>query len=310
MDSIISFPSRGKWGNSSYRGNCSGYVQKSLFEQYKTKIVTDPMAGSGTTMDVANDMNIKHHCYDLNSNPRNGIIGSFNAMTDEVPDEARESDLWFWHPPYSSVIGIPYAGSMWSDKEFQKVNGYDPKEFDLGRMDWPQFTKTLQHITMKFYAAMDTGARMCVLMGDIKRKGRLYSMLMEMAVPGVLEQIIIKAQHNCVSDNKTYANKNFISIVHEYILVLKKASPYILDFKYPTEVKLDIRDSQSATWSDIIFAVMQKFNYSVSLDQIYNEIEGHERCKTNPHWKEKIRQTLYTKKQYISSRRGYWCLSA
>jgi hypothetical protein len=29
--SILSFPDRGPWGNSRYRGNCSGHVYKRIF---------------------------------------------------------------------------------------------------------------------------------------------------------------------------------------------------------------------------------------------------------------------------------------
>lgn len=315
-NTILSFPDRGKqYGQSSYRGNCSGYIQKSLFEQYGSKEVTDPMSGSGTTMDVAIEMGLKHHCYDLNSNPRPGIIGSFNAMTDEVPDEARASDTWFWHPPYSSVIGIPYAGKEWDDKHFQMQNGYDPKQFDLGRMDWPEFVKALQQITMKFYSAMDTGARMCVLMGDIKRKGKLHSMLLEMPIPGLLEQIIIKTQHNCVSDRSSYSNKNFVAIAHEYILVLKKTSPYILDFTVPTKVSLDMRNAKMVTWTDVVCAAFQSIKQKkgtkvASLQELYNEINGYERCKTNQNWQEKIRQVVREKESIFKpvDRGVYQCV--
>ena len=45
MNSIISFPERGPYGKSSYRGNCSGYVQKSLFEQFRSREATDCIGG-------------------------------------------------------------------------------------------------------------------------------------------------------------------------------------------------------------------------------------------------------------------------
>lgn len=303
MESIISFPSRGnRWGNAKYRGNCSGYVQKTLFEQFHTKEVTDPMAGSFTTRDVANDMEIISHCYDLSQ--------GFNALTDEIPEEACGSDMWFWHPPYSSVINIPYAGSMWSDKDFERKYGYDPKPYDLGQMGWEEFVTAMNRCMMKFYSAMDTGARMCVLMGDIKRNGVCYSMLREIAQPGVLENIVIKAQHNCVSDSKTYGNSNFIPIVHEYIMILKKLSPYMLDFTMAKRYKLDIRDSKDATWRDVVAAVLQKIGREASLEEIYEEIAEYKRCEKNPHWKEKVRQTLQNYNMFSSARRGRWAMAS
>lgn len=302
MESIISFPNRGKWGNSKYRGNCSGYVQKALFEQFHTKEVTDPMAGSFTTRDVADDMGIISHCYDLSQ--------GFNALLDEIPEEACSSDTWFWHPPYSSVINIPYAGSMWDDKAFEKKFGYNPKPYDLGQMDWDEFVNAMNKCMMKFYSAMDTGARMCVLMGDIKRNGVCRSMLRDIAQPGVLENIVIKAQHNCVSDGRTYSNKNFIPIVHEYIMILKKMAPYVLDFTMAKRYKLDIRDSRDVTWREVVAAVLNKIGREATLEEIYSEINGFKKCETNVHWREKVRQTLQNYKMFSSAGRGVWCLVA
>lgn len=302
MNSVISFPERGHWGKSSYRGNCSGYVQKSLFEQFNSKEVTDPMAGSFTTKDVADEMGIISHCYDLSQ--------GFNALLDEIPDEARAADTWFWHPPYSAVINIPYAGSMWSDIEFTKKYGYDPNPYDLGQMNWSEFIQAMNYCLLKFYAAMETGSRMCILMGDIKRQGQCYSMLRDIAQPGLLENIVIKMQHNCVSNNNNYSNKNFIPIIHEYIMILKKNAPYILDYWHTVKEELDIRNSMMCTWKDLVQAVLEKLGKNASLDQIYKEICGHKKCESNNHWKEKVRQTLQRSNLFISNERGYWQLVA
>lgn len=51
--SIISYPERGKWGKSSWRGNCSGNVYKELFERLEPTIFIDPMVGSGTSIMIA-----------------------------------------------------------------------------------------------------------------------------------------------------------------------------------------------------------------------------------------------------------------
>lgn len=49
-------------------------------------------------------------------------------------------------------------------------------------------------------------------------------------------------------------------LVHEYIMVLKKIMPYMIEFQLPTKYELDIRDSQTATWRDVVWAVFQKIN--------------------------------------------------
>ncbi len=303
MNSVISFPERNnQWGRSSYRGNCSGYVQKSLFEQFHSKEVTDPMAGSYTTRDVALEMGIISHCYDLST--------GFNALLDEVPEEACGSDTWFFHPPYGAEIHIPYAGYQWSDEEFIKKYGYDPKPYDLGQMPWEEFINALNYCVMKFYASMETGARMCILMGDVRRNGKYYSMIRDICMPGTLESIICKIQNNAQSFSKTYSNNNFIAISHEYIMVFKKTGPYILDYVLPRIQKLDIRDSKCATWRDVVRAALVKLGGTATLEAIYAEIEGHEKAKDHEFWKEKIRQTLQNYKMFKPVVRGTWKMVA
>ena len=87
---------------------------------------------------------------------------------------------------------------------------------DLGQMPWTEFMKTLNNVVMKYFASMEAGARMGILMGDVRRNGHLYSMLTDIVKPGELEQIIIKYQHNCVSEGRTYSHKKFVPLVHEY----------------------------------------------------------------------------------------------
>lgn len=53
--------------------------------------------------------------------------------------------------------------------------------------------------------------------------------------------IIIKAQHNCVSDRRTYGGR-FIPIVHEYVLLLRKETPLVIPFLMTYRVNSDIRD--------------------------------------------------------------------
>ena len=63
--SVLSFPDRGKWGKSSWRGNCSGHVYKALFEQLRPTFFVDPMVGAGTSVEVAQEMGIESRGGDL-----------------------------------------------------------------------------------------------------------------------------------------------------------------------------------------------------------------------------------------------------
>lgn len=300
---LLSFPNRGYWGDKAWRGNCSGWIQAFLIWKYQVEKMAELFAGSGTGSDVARDMGIDYIGADLNPNPVRKNILSLDAIKDEVPEEFLGADMLFMHPPYGAEIKIPYAGSMYKDPTGELSKS------DLGQMQWDKFMKTLNAVIMKYYASMETGSRMSILMGDVRRNGRCYSMLKDIVQPGQLDQIIIKAQHNCVSDGRTYAHKNFVPIVHEYIMVIKKLAPYIIDFSLPTHHEMDIRDSKTATWRDVVMAVMDKLQ-EATLDDIYAEIEGHEKCKTNEHWKEKVRQTLQMSSHCQNKARGVWAVAA
>lgn len=301
---VLSFPERGPWGDCRYRGNCSGYYHAFLVWKYQVQKMAELFAGSGTGYDVARDLGIQYVGADLNPQPvRPGIL-CVDAVNDEVPLEFTDADFIFMHPPYGAEINIPYAGSMYPDPE-----GILSKS-DLGQMPWDTFMKALNMIIMKYYSAMMNGGKMGILMGDVRRRGHVYSMLTDIVKPGELEQIIIKMQHHTCSADRVYSSRNFVPLVHEYILVLKKAAPYVLDFQIPVRRKLDIRDSKSATWRDVVFAALHQLGKKASLSSIYEQINGYEKTRRNPHWKDKVRQVLQMYPDFVSETRGVWSLAA
>lgn len=300
---LLSFPERGPWGSNKWRGNCSGWIHAFLIWKYNVSKMAELFAGSGTGSDVAKDMGIDYIGADLNPNPVRKNILAVDAIHDEVPEEFYGADMVFMHPPYGLEIGIPYAGSMYPDEDKTLSKN------DLGQMPWDKFMKTLNAVVMKYYAAMDSGARMSILMGDTRRKGVVHSMLKDIVQPGRLEQIIIKEQLNCTSNGRTYARTNFVPLAHEYLMVIKKLAPYIIDFTLPTKHEMDIRDSKSATWRDVVTAVMEKY-HEADLQTIYSEIAGHEKAKANQNWQAKVRQTLQLSPRFQSSSRGVWALAA
>lgn len=95
--SILSFPERGHWGDARYRGNCSGHVYKALFEQLRPASFCDPMMGSGTSVEVAQEMGIQAHGLDLR-------LG-FNALRDSILGAigGEPVDLVLSHPPYGPM---------------------------------------------------------------------------------------------------------------------------------------------------------------------------------------------------------------
>ena len=63
---VLSYKDRGPWGNSKYRGNCSGYVQAFLIRKYQVERFAELFAGSGTGYDVCQDMGVGYFGADLN----------------------------------------------------------------------------------------------------------------------------------------------------------------------------------------------------------------------------------------------------
>ena len=56
LTSIASYFARGKYGSNSWRGNCSGLLIKDLLEYYKPDTFGDLAVGSGTSIEVAEDL--------------------------------------------------------------------------------------------------------------------------------------------------------------------------------------------------------------------------------------------------------------
>lgn len=290
MQSIISYPDRGKWGNSSYRGNCSGHVIKDLLQHFfpnsKPKKFIEIFSGGGTGQDVARELGITNSVHlDLNN--------SWNCLKDCIPFG---SDFTYSHPPYWDII------------RYENQRGsYDPDDLS-NVMSYEEFIKKLDMVNAKIYSSLINGGRHAFLVGDVRKKGKYYSIIKDMTWFGDLESHIIKSQHNCLSSNKTYANNNFIPIVHEHLLVFRKNKVWQVELRR-TEVKsFDLRQFNHITWRDLIQGAMEWLGGKASLEQIYKVIEGSKKTLKNNFWKEKIRQTLQQHSNFVSIERGTWVL--
>ena len=297
LTSIVSYPERGTGGNNRYRGNCSPRLIEDLIGFFRPAEICDYMCGSGTTQDAAHSMGIISHCYDLHS--------GFDLINCEIPERP---EFVFWHPPYWDLI--TYSDVMYKASEVQSKYGYDPRQFDLSRIPkWEDFVRVMNYAMMKQFFALERGGRMAVLVGDIKKKGQLYSMLFELIKPGTLENVIIKAQHNCFS-NQTQYSGHFIPILHEYLLIIKKDASLVYPILMTKPVQKDIRDMNGATWRDVVAAVLETCQSPVSLAYIYEQVEPYTKARKNQWWKEKVRQTLQCSPQlFVNTGRGMWALN-
>lgn len=290
LTSFMAFPERGNGGSNQWRGNCSPEVVSAVLnyvldsKKYYGKdtssfTLLDPMSGSGTTQAVADRYHIRSLLYDLNPAPPCGH-GNWNALKNEVDDSA---DLIFFHPPYHSII--QYSGNMWGK----------PHPDDLSRCEnYQDFLEKLNYCIRKFFFALRKDGRLAILVGDIRMKGKFYSIQHDLMRMGTFESFIVKGQFNCVSDHRRY-QKPFIPVVTEYMLVYHKEDVLMVPFTWQTNQHFSITnvDLESLTWHHLIRMTLESMGGSATLSDLYQRLQDHPKSKKNPHYRERIRATLY-----------------
>jgi hypothetical protein len=167
----------------------------------------------------------------------------------------------------------------------------------------------MNYCMMKQFSALERGGRMFVLVGDMKRRGKLYSMIRELICPGTMENIIIKAQHNCWSDRQSYSG-NFVPIIHEYLLVTRKDAGLIVPVSWGTSKEYDMRCFADQSWRDLVFSVIENNGGTMSLQELYDALKDSSKARKNPHWQEKIRQTVQDISRFTRTGRGCYALAA
>lgn len=278
LSSIAAYFARGKYGNTNWRGNCSGLLIRDLINHFKPKFVLDPMAGSGTTGDVCKDLNVNHMLLDLN--PK---YGGFNALRDELP---RSADFIFAHPPYYVFpnTSMPrYSGVMWGDQ----ANPDDGSWIE----DEQEFRTWFNTVQANLYQGLRKGGRICYLIGDSRSKGKYFSMFKAMDIYGSLESVIIKRQFNCMSDAKTYGGY-FIPIAHEYLVIVRKDDEYVLRCLCVKELEVDLRQRKNIHWRALLQSAIEEMGGKATREQIYMKVKDHPKAQSNNHLKEKIRQVI------------------
>ncbi|MDD3040428.1 hypothetical protein [Bacteroides sp.] len=290
MRSVVSYPERGAGGNNMYRGNCSPRLLEDLFGFYKPKKVFDPMCGSGTTRDVCLKLGIHHDVLDLNPE-----FGGWDALRDEIPGVY---DMIFFHPPYSNII--KYSGHMWGNP--------DPRDLSQIPLEqYSQFIKKLSLIQKRLFTSLSRGGRLAILVGDVKKNGKLYSIQRDMAWLGTPEQVVIKAQHNCWSDHVDYSGK-FIPICHEYLLIFRKDSCYILPCTISVSSEINWKTEEKLSWRTAVRLALEGLGGKADLPKLYKEIKSFAATKKHSDPEAKVRQILQTKPEFYSVDRGIWRL--
>lgn len=293
--SIFSYPERGNWGKSSWRGNCSGHVYKELFERLRPRVFIDPMVGSGTSIEVAKEMGIEAYGLDLHS--------GFNAIIDSILNTVgKPADLCMSHPPYGSMI--LYSGNVWGEAHPD----------DLSRCDSDtDFHQKMQLVLLNQREATNPGGFYGTIIGDYRHDGQYVSYQAEMIArmpKDELAGVLIKAQHNCMSDRKQYGKMKLPFIMHEYILLWqKKAIPVLVMLG---DLARQQYERLTGTWKNIVKTVLVQLGGKADLATIYETVAkaAPDKLVNNNAWREKIRQTLnQNASMFKPVDRGIWSIA-
>ena len=304
LTSIASYFARGKYGSNSWRGNCSGLLIRDLLRYYQPDTFADLAVGSGTSIEVAKD---------LGYTTGNSVFSDLNPKYGGVDITGEDLDFplvdfIFFHPPYYVFPGSSMPvysgkknGGMWGDE----VNPHDGSRIS----DQRQFKDWFDTANANLYKLLRKGGRLAVLMGDSKYRGQYYSMFKNMNIFGDLEQVIIKQQHNCLTDSVKYSGK-FIPTVHEYLVIIKKNDPYIVPVTYVGFTQRDMRKSTKCTWASVIAMMLEANGGEMQVAEVVSLMEKHPKAENNNHIEAKLRQELHLHPRLFSRNGNKICLAS
>jgi hypothetical protein len=109
---------------------------------------------------------------------------------------------------------------------------YSDQTGDLSNVaGYEQFRCLLMTCLKRCYDALEPGGRMAVLIGDVRRQGRYTAIIRDVLnfPHGEIRSVIIKVQHNCTSDRRSYGKLEDPPIKHEYCVVFRKRSDEVTE---------------------------------------------------------------------------------
>ena len=121
----------------------------------------------------------------------------------------------------------PPADLLFSCPPYGDLEQYSDDPADLSTCDsYKHFLERLRVCLRRCYAAVVSGGRLAVLVGDVRRKGTYIPIVRDVlnmeGELGQVRSVVIKLQHNCRSDRVTYDRMEDVPIQHEYCVVFKK----------------------------------------------------------------------------------------
>jgi ParB/RepB/Spo0J family partition protein len=147
-------------GSKDFHGNCPPQVieQCVLRLTKKGDVVLDPMAGSGTAIDVCNLLNRKCIAYDIKPPEwRNDIVRNDSR---KIPLDNNSVDMIFLHPPYWGMV-------------YYTVDEDEEKLSDLSRAPTlEEYLRMLKPVLQECYRILKPNKYLCILLGDRIKEGK------------------------------------------------------------------------------------------------------------------------------------------
>jgi SAM-dependent methyltransferase len=203
------------FGNSDFPGNCSGTVCKQCLWRYTKpgETVLDPMAGSGTMIDVAKKLGRKCIAFDINPVPYRDDIRRGDARKLPLKDES--VDFVFLHFPY-------WRMHRYSDP---------PLSGDLSVMEYRDFLESCDGALREAVRLLRPGRFVVVLIGDSRKDLQFYDLPAELSMLGrrvglglfdkVIKPTVRERSSN--ANSEILARKyNFHLIKFETLLIFRK----------------------------------------------------------------------------------------
>ena len=206
-------------GDKDFHGNCSPQIVEQCIWRFSNEgeLVLDPMAGSGTALDVCKRYNRRCIGYDIKPpEDRPDIIQNDSR---KIPLEDESVDMIFIHPPY------------WNLTYYTKAEENLP---DLSRAKtMEECLSMLKQVFKECYRVLKHGKFMCVLLGDLIRDGRFIPLCRE--TTNMAEEIdfidyghAVKLAHGEVSRKKSgviiaepFYTRN-LKISHDFVMFFRK----------------------------------------------------------------------------------------
>lgn len=298
--SVVSYPVRGPYGDSHYRGNTCGQIIKDFLETYHPKpasLFCDPAEGSGTSRDVAAEMKVRYQGLDLSR--------GFNLLRQDLGHTlGQHAQSAFFHPPYYNMIR--YSGHVW---------GQRPHPDDLSQCSsLEEFLSKLQLAVMNIHDAMMPDGHYAILIGTMRKNGQyhdLAALAREQGLPGSLRDVIIKVQHNTQSERTHYSGKSFVPIAHETLLVYRKDSRTLTTLDFAVAFTERLKTAHASSWKNLVKMVfMKSAGKPLTLPEVYSELDGSAKASMNQNWQAKVRQCVQDARMFNRLERGLYELRA